>query len=288
MSALSEAAAEYGAAGWTIFPLAERSKVPKIAKADGGNGVLDATDDPSTIGGWWQRWPSANIGGRVPAGLIVIDTDPRHGGETNLVIAGPLVPTLTSFSGRGDGGRHRYYLHPGGKLESKRLPEGVDLKTHAGYVVLPPSIHPDSGLPYQWEEPLLPPVRLPDWLETLLRPVQAAPSARAWTGAYHGESIAEWFCATHSWAEILAGWTLVAGDGETDGSGWRHPAATSKLSATIKHGCLFVYSTNTALEPTGAGDPHGYTKFRAWATLEHHGDLHAAAHAARLHRLVTP
>jgi hypothetical protein len=43
---------------------------------------------------------------------------------------------------------------------------------------------------------------------------------------------------------------------------------------------LFVYSTNTPFEPTEAGRPHGYTRFRAWAVLEHGGDLSAAARAA--------
>ena len=53
------------------------------------------------------------------------------------------------------------------------------------------------------------------------------------------------------------------------------------MSATVRHGCLFVYSTNTPLDITEAGDAHGYTRFRAYAVLDHGGDLSAAARALR-------
>jgi hypothetical protein len=93
------------------------------------------------------------------------------------------------------------------------------------------------------------------------------------------ESIADWFTASSTWAEVLepAGWREVHG-------GWRHPNATSTVSATIRHELLFVYSPNTLFEPTEAGNPHGYTRFRAWALLNHGGDLSAAAKAAQAMR----
>ena len=211
--------------------------------------------------------------------MIVIDTDPRHGGELALIgMAGPnggMPDTLTCFSGRGDGGRHRYLLHPGGQITSKKLPRGVDLKTHAGYVVLPPSVHPDSGMPYRWVEPLTPIAACPTWLAELLRPADPAPARfNPFRVVRDGDSIADWFTDTTSWDQILEGWTEVTG-------GWRHPAATSPISATVRHDLLFVYSTNTLLEVTEPGSPHGYTRFRAWAALHHGGDLSAAARAAR-------
>jgi hypothetical protein len=42
-----------------------------------------------------------------------------------------------------------------------------------------------------------------------------------------------------------------------------------------------VYSQATPFEPTEAGAPHGYTRFRAYAVLNHAGDLHAAARTLR-------
>jgi hypothetical protein len=50
-------------------------------------------------------------------------------------------------------------------------------------------------------------------------------------------------------------------------------------SATIRHGLLFVYSHTTPFQATEAGAPHGYSRFRAYAVLEHGGNLRAAARA---------
>ena len=276
-------AVAYACGGFEVFPL--RGKVPAISKTAGGHGVFDATVDLEQIGAWWERYPTANIGGRVPAGVIVVDLDPRHGALEHLAqleAEHRTICTRTSWSGRGDHGRHFWFSHPGEKLTASRLPDGWDLKTHAGYVVLPPSIHPDSGQPYRWDDPAAPIEAMPAWLADLLRSaVPAAPTKRTLRTMFDGDSIADWHTATRTWADVLRGWTIVSGDGEADGSAWRHPAATSPASATIRHGLLFVYSPNTPLEPTEAGEPHGYTKFRAWAVLEHHGDLSAAARAAR-------
>src|SRR5207247_1037904 len=51
------------------------------------NGVYDATTDPAVIIRWWGRWPNANVGVATGAasGVIVLDVDPRHGGDDSLV-----------------------------------------------------------------------------------------------------------------------------------------------------------------------------------------------------------
>jgi len=291
------AAIDYARAGWEVFPLAGKRPlfecpISRANRAKGlpacpggcgndGHGVKDATADPSPVEEWWTGHPTANIGARVPAGLFVIDTDPRKGGENNLLDLVPadgyLPATMMSFSGRGDDGRHRYLLHPGGDLSSRNLPEGVDLKTHRGYVVLPPSVHPDSGRPYRWAVPLLTPAEPPGWLVEALRPSRKPAPPRMWKPIrYSGDSVIAWFNANYDWPEILTGWTEVRG-------GWQHPKATTPLSATVRDGSLYVYSQNTVFEPTEEGDPHGYDKFAAWAELNHHGNLKDAAREA--HRL---
>jgi hypothetical protein len=82
---------------------------------------------------------------------------------------------LTVISGRNDGGRHFYFTRPGGDLSRARLPKGVDLKTQGGYVILPPSVHPASGLPYRWENPEItitfPPLALRELIKPLPRPI---------------------------------------------------------------------------------------------------------------------
>jgi hypothetical protein len=152
-------------AGWAVLPL--NGKVPKIA-----HGVKSATTDAELIRQWWTR--PANIGARVPASLVVLDFDPRHDGTPEALEAalGQKLPTtLTAWSGRGDGGHHRYYLNPGGTLSARRLPPGIDVKTSTGYCVMPPSLHPDTRQPYRWRPAR--PAHLPRALVELLRPPPA-------------------------------------------------------------------------------------------------------------------
>ena len=278
-------AMEYAVNNWAVFPL--RGKIPAIA---GGRGVLDATTDINTIAAWWGgRYAGCNIGARVPESMVVIDVDPRHGGLDSIKQLerdhGQIPETLTTVSGRGDGGVHLYFRRPSGKLSSRFLGPGIDVKTSTGYVVMPPSIHPDSGKPYRRiEHPVAAP---PAWLGTKLKrrePPAATRSPRRQLYAVHsGPSVADQFAVKASWETILAphGWHCLDADPDADGARWRHPNATSQWSATIKHGCLFVYSPNTPFKVTEAKDPHGYTKFRAYAVLDHNEDLSAAARALR-------
>jgi Bifunctional DNA primase/polymerase, N-terminal len=291
--------------GWRVFPL--HGKVPAIPTAHrpgdplrgkckgecgrDGHGVLDATTDLGQIKTWWSgRYRGCNIGAQVPTNMFVIDVDPRNGGAKSLaeLVAkfGPLPQTLTTISGRGDGGSHRFYRRPFGKLTSKHLGPGIDVKTSAGYVVVAPSIHPDSDQPYRWiEGPVVDP---PPWLVDLMRPpvpvVRNTKEHESTKERFSGPSIADTFTESVSWAQVLEphGWRCLDPDCNANGARWLHPAATSACSATVRHGCLFVYSPNTPFEITEAGDAHGYTRFRAHAILNHAGDLSAAARALRL------
>ena len=279
-------------AGHELFPLWPRGKTPRIAKAAGGRGVLDATDDLDQLLAWWSRWPDANIGCRVPAGLVVVDIDPRKGGMDtwNKLVAGRTLPaTRTTISGRDDGGVHLWWRHPGGDLVGS-LGDGIDTRTRGHYVVVPPSIHDTTGNPYRWADPVAGPAVPPSWLARALRKKPAVPKpalvATAQPAGYDGDSPADWYCGATTWADVLEphGWSLVNGDGDGDGSGWKHPTASSPLSATVRHGLLFVYSPNTPLPVTEAGNPNGLTRFRVWALLDHSGDMSAAAKAAMTQR----
>jgi hypothetical protein len=284
---LPEAAVTYVENGLRVFPLARQGKVPAIPARLGGRGVLDATEDPRIVAEWWRRSPSCNIGGAVPLGVVVVDIDGRNAGPEHLAALeaelGPLPRTLTCWTGSGGGSRHLWFRHPGGRVTQTRLPAGVELRIHGNYCVLPPSVHPSGGM-YRWDDPDTPIAALPPaWVRRLRPPPPLEVSPRRLTVVRPGdtESVADWFSAHHSWGEILVGWRLVAGDGESDGSRWRHPTATSPVSATIRHGCLFVYSPTPGLPVTTPAEPHGLTRFRAWAHLEFAGDLSAAAREAR-------
>jgi hypothetical protein len=120
----------------------------------------------------------------------------------------------------------------------------------------------------------------------LLAPPPAAPVParhRPLPRSFQGQRVAEGFNAQTRWAEVLGphGWTSPDLDADADGARWRHPGASNPKSATIRHGLLFVYSHATPFQTTEPGAPHGYTRFRAYALLEHGGDLAAAARALR-------
>ena len=298
---MGDYAIELAVRGFRVFPL--RGKVPAIPNPHPwgtperqtckgecgrpGHGVLDATDDPQVVARWWAgTYKGANIGARVPESVMVVDVDPRSGGAESLAALvaehGPLPETLTVESGRGDGGTHRYYRAPDARVTSRHLGDGIDLKTSAGYCVVPPSIHPDTGKPYRWlvEAPIAAP---PEWLLELVvprpKPVPVAADRPRSGLSVVGGGIADRYAAGETWRNIIGehGWTCLDADGDADGARWLHPNATSSLSATVRHGCLFTYSPNTPFEETVAGDPRGTTKFRAYALLNHGGDMSAAA-----------
>ena len=142
-----DAAIGYAKLGFRVLPLKPGTKEPLIA--DWPN---NATTDEATIRGWWAKWPKANIGiatGRYEGGYFcVLDFDPRNGGDW-YGEAGPETLPPTWVVHTGGGGRH-YYYRTREPLRGAKLEAGVDLKGEGGYVVAPPSIHPEGGA-YVWE-----------------------------------------------------------------------------------------------------------------------------------------
>jgi Bifunctional DNA primase/polymerase, N-terminal len=300
-------AISYAAAGWKVFPLG-RNKRPRIPsphpkgyRCKGecglrGHGVHDATTNIATVCQWWASdYRGAGIGAAIPSGMFVLDTDPRKPGYIAaaqlLARYGTLPATLMTLSGRLDGGVHYFYRAPAGELAGRLLvpgfegiaEPGFDLKSAGGYVVMAPTPHPVTGRPYTAVDA---PIADAGWLgRFVVKPRRSAPAASSSRKFFNrpGVSPADWYTDSHSWAEVLGphGWSCPGGIGDDDGDVWLHPTHTSGCSATISKGCLFVYSTSTAFEPTTPGDPHGYTKFRAYAVLNFRGDLSAAAQSLR-------
>ena len=118
------------------------------------HGLKDATTDELRIQAWWSQWPDANVGiiTGAKSGLVILDIDPRNGGDDSLAelerTHGLLPKTIESLTG--GGGQHLFFQHPGGSIKSNSLAEGIDIKADGGYVVAPPSSH-RSGEPYRWE-----------------------------------------------------------------------------------------------------------------------------------------
>src|SRR5262245_40835910 len=160
------AALAYAARGWPVFPChgmqdgqctcsgkpnCTPGKHPLTA-----HGFEDATTDPKQIDRWWTENPDANVAVATGAcsGLIVVDEDPRHGGDLTLedleAQYGKLPDTVISLTG--GGGKHYVFRHFGKALSSRAhaFGPGLDLKGDGGYIIAPPSLHV-SGLRYEWE-----------------------------------------------------------------------------------------------------------------------------------------
>jgi len=156
------------------------------------NGLKNATVNREWIDAWWKKWPWANVGIVTGAlsGLVVVDIDPRHGGDDTLdnlfVKHGSFGETVEAMTG--GGGRHFYFKHPGFELKNSvgKLGAGIDVRGDGGYVLAPPSEH-ISGGKYEWEASSEPSMvglaDMPKWLLDLL----AKPAPRQDVAVVHGD-----------------------------------------------------------------------------------------------------
>lgn len=151
------AALRYAGMGLAVFPLGFKKKTPATP-----DGFKSATTDKEHIKNWWGKSPGDknNIGiatGKISGGLVVIDIDKgekkgKNGLETFsewLDRYGAFPRTATVITG--GGGMH--YLFRSDKPEKSRigLYPGIDVRAEGGYIVAPPSIHP-NGNTYKWSE----------------------------------------------------------------------------------------------------------------------------------------
>jgi hypothetical protein len=142
---LLEAALEYAARGWPVFPC-RTNKTPRTE-----NGVYDATTDPAKIREWWERWPGANVAVNCgEAGLLVLDYDP--GSDPDALADILPEPTMVSRTPRG--GCHEFYELPRDAepvaCSANRVAPHIDVRCFGGYVLLPPSATKDGS--YEWEK----------------------------------------------------------------------------------------------------------------------------------------
>jgi hypothetical protein len=173
--------------GWPVFPIwpirnghcacRQGPACPHPGKHPLGplapHGKDDATTDEDQLAVWWDAYPDANLGIKTGAesGLVVLDVDPRKGGDLTLQALeakhGRLPHSVEALSG--GGGRHVDFQHPGVPVPSRAdaLGPGLDVKADGGYVVGPPSLHA-SGRRYAWELSSDPAIvslaPLPEWL----------------------------------------------------------------------------------------------------------------------------
>jgi hypothetical protein len=178
----------YAERGIAVFPLRPGLKTPIYP-----GGFHRATTDLRQVHAWWRRDPGANIGIACGAALVVIDEDPRHGGNADQL---DLPPTVVARTPRG--GRHFYYRVPPGVIvridhAGATLGAGIDVQgaperpdpayptdRNGCYVVAPPSAISETHdglrrtLSYVWVTPTPPLADLPpELVDRLARPARA-------------------------------------------------------------------------------------------------------------------
>ena len=150
--------------GYCLLPLTKGKKTPIIQQW-----TKNASNDPKVIEAWELQYPGCNWGLATGkrSGIIVIDIDPRHGGDIQwkrLTIGKKFKTTVCKTGG---GGEHYYFRIPTGVTigNSASVQQGIDIRGDGGQAVIPPSIH-ESGQEYTWAQAPwdTPPAIIPDWL----------------------------------------------------------------------------------------------------------------------------
>jgi len=113
---------------------------------------------------WFLMYPKSNIAvitGKI-SNLTVVDIDPRHNGSYKQF---ENIQTIKSKTG--GNGYHIFFQYEEGLQNKAGIQEGTDIRSEAGYIILPPSIH-QSGNSYSWIIPPqegVKPIKLPDFVK---------------------------------------------------------------------------------------------------------------------------
>lgn len=131
--------------GWALTPLTGKKPVLK--------GWTKA-EHPSlnTVRDWAVQYNLAVRTGE-PSGVVVVDDDTEDSSAAETL---GLPKTVTAITG--GGGRHYYFKAPDCRVpnSNSKVADDVDIKGDGGAIVLPGSIHPDTGKAYRWAPGLSP------------------------------------------------------------------------------------------------------------------------------------
>lgn len=139
---------------WAVFPVSPKTKKPLTP-----HGCKDAKKEVGPIKAWWKKWPDSGIGiatGSISKLIVIdedIDEDKGIDGCHEIMMwerdNGSLPETVSAITGRG--GSHLYYHYAGNDIGNRAgLLDGVDVRGEGGYIIAPPSLHP-NGTEYAWE-----------------------------------------------------------------------------------------------------------------------------------------
>ena len=148
MKTLTDTALEYVDSGWSVLPVKPEEKRPYMTNWLQYNKVRATRE---TVTNWFNNLSGAGIGavtGRI-SGMVVLDIE--H--YCPIPIAELLKKYPTQMVAKtGSGGYHLYYQYPRNvaKVSNRvKIFEGADLRADGGFIVLPPTVHP-NGNRYEW------------------------------------------------------------------------------------------------------------------------------------------
>jgi putative DNA primase/helicase len=182
VAALTTAYFDYLSLGWSVFPLLPKSKLPNpdlLRLVEGKPSWKPFTTEPP---GHYQcsQWANAEPNGNIAiatggcSGVFVWECDNLAGVEFTEEQGVPH--TLRARTRPNDLGRVHYLfrvpdgIEIGNKTDLYREKasggRAIDVRGTGGYIVAAPSIHPDTGQPYEWlSDPKTTPIAdAPTWM----------------------------------------------------------------------------------------------------------------------------
>ncbi len=156
--------------GFSVIPLRQRAKEPLIPWQEFQKRIASEEE----IRSWFTANADANVGivtGEV-SGLAVVDLDGPSG-----LASGKALSLTSAVSVRTGNGMQLYFRDSGTVRNTVRTYPGLDMRGSGGYVVAPPSIHP-NGKAYQWLSSPLARHLLASFPTSLLTGAVASPEPR--------------------------------------------------------------------------------------------------------------
>lgn len=256
----------YVEAGWLgALPLPAGRKSP-VPEGFTGKRFYDIDPTSADVEAWVAQRGNGNIGLRMPRDVVGIDVDAYGDKEGAWTLEsaerewGPL-PATWRLTSRTDGiSGIRFYRAPEGLAWPNGVGPGIEM-VHRGhrYAVAWPSLHPDTGLLYQWIGP--------DgnvWMNGIPRPSMLPALPDAWVegltgGALAGEATERANLKADEAKQAVQAWT-------TDG------AMCSQVEGKLEEALTAVYSR--------AGGRHDATRDLSLAILYYGQQGHAGVDLA--------
>jgi hypothetical protein len=151
-----------------LFPIKGKEKKPPLVEG----WPTKATCNLDQLEAWACDFMGCNWGlaTGLGSGVFVLDIDGEPGCAALLGhdrLGQKLPDTLSVSTGNGS---HVYFRYPEGQAirnSARKLAPGLDIRGEGGYVVIPPSIHP-NGTQYAFDDPNEPIANAPEWLLELI------------------------------------------------------------------------------------------------------------------------